>query len=86
MDLQALVLPLPQNGSSTIFERLDASLMASAIKATGLTVGCIASSSRRPARKVFTPAYWTSCRVVSSLQLMSRAAGVKLKCARTLAP
>ena len=26
--------------------------MASAIKATGLTVGCIASSSRRPARKV----------------------------------
>jgi len=35
--------------------RLEQSLIASATIATGFTVGCIASSSRRPARMVFTP-------------------------------
>ena len=31
--------------------------MASAMSWTGLTVGCIANSSRRPALSVFTPLY-----------------------------
>ena len=51
------VLPLPAKGSSTIAPRLLTSRIASASMATGLTVGCIASSSRRPVRKVLTPAY-----------------------------
>ena len=48
--------PLPQKGSSTKPPRREQSLIASATNATGLTVGCIASSSSRPARMVLTPA------------------------------
>src|ERR1700730_11536612 len=33
------------------------SLMASATRSTGLTVGCRSRSSRRPSRKLLTPAY-----------------------------
>jgi NADPH:quinone reductase-like Zn-dependent oxidoreductase len=46
----------PQNGSRTMPLRLDTSLIASATSATGLTVGCIASSSARPDFMVLTPA------------------------------
>ena len=48
--------PLPQKGSSTKPPRREQSLIASATNAVGLTVGCIASSSSRPARMVLTPA------------------------------
>src|SRR5262249_3380832 len=49
------VVPEPPNGSSTRSPRRLQSLIASATSATGLTVGCKTSSSRRPARKLFTP-------------------------------
>jgi hypothetical protein len=50
------IVPLPQNGSSTSPPRREQSLIASATSATGLTVGCMANSSSRPARTVLTPA------------------------------
>jgi hypothetical protein len=49
------VVPEPPNGSSTISPLRLQSLIASPTRATGLTVGCSASSSIRPARKLFTP-------------------------------
>ena len=51
------VEPEPANGSSTIPARRETSLIASATIATGLTVGCKASSSSRPDLKVLTPRY-----------------------------
>ena len=51
-----IVLPEPMNGSSTMSPRREQSRIASATRATGLTVGCIARSSIRPARNVLTPA------------------------------
>jgi len=49
------IVPLPQKGSRTRLPRFEQSLTASATIATGLTVGCTANSSIRPARMVFTP-------------------------------
>jgi hypothetical protein len=49
------VVPDPPKQSSTIWPRREQSLMASATSATGLTVGCMASSSLRPPRKELTP-------------------------------
>src|SRR5450759_864869 len=51
------VVPDPPNGSRTISARRLQSLMASLTRSTGLTVGWSSSSSRRPVRNVFTPAY-----------------------------
>jgi len=48
-------VPLPQKGSSTKRPRCEQSLIASATKPTGLTVGCRARSSSRPVRIVLTP-------------------------------
>ena len=50
------VVPEPQNGSSTISPRRLQSLIASATRATGLTVGCMARSCSLPVRMVLTPA------------------------------
>ena len=49
------VVPEPPNGSSTSSPRFEQSRMASATSATGLTVGCIASSSSRPALEGVDP-------------------------------
>src|SRR5262249_42320887 len=50
------VVPDPPKRSSTMSPRRLQSLIASATSATGLTVGCDCSSSRRPARNVLIPA------------------------------
>src|SRR3954447_15415597 len=46
------VVPEPAKQSSTTSPRLEQSRMASATSATGFTVGCMASSSVRPAHRV----------------------------------
>ncbi len=51
----AMVVPLPQKGSSTKAPRRVQSRMASATSATGFTVGCIACSAPRPGRGLFAP-------------------------------
>src|SRR6516225_2450044 len=51
------IVPEPANGSRTMPWRREQSLMASATRATGLTVGCMASSSSRPRRIDVMPAY-----------------------------
>ena len=51
-----MVEPEPAKVSRMIDPRFEQSLMASAMRATGLTVGCIFSSSIRPARNEFAPA------------------------------
>src|SRR6266567_1809206 len=45
----------PSSGGQNCTPNNKQSRIASATRATGLTVGCIARSSRRPARNVFTP-------------------------------
>ena len=51
-----MVEPEPAKVSRMIDPSFEQSLMASAMRATGLTVGCIFSSSIRPARNEFAPA------------------------------
>ena len=50
------VVPEPQKASSTMPPRLEQSRIASSTSATGLTVGCRASSASRSVPKALTPA------------------------------
>src|ERR1700730_12095339 len=52
-----MVVPEPPNGSRMMAPRRLQSLIASATRSTGLTVGCSSKSSRRPSRKLLTPTY-----------------------------